>query len=96
MIILNFTKGETFSRLMTTKYFLGQSQYVATLLAPSKRSLLLPSSLTKKRIYLDTHLTKRRALLTCLENCVPYSHRQSRTRAMNTFIIVDITPTCKR
>ena len=38
------------------------------------------------------------SLLICFENCqgVPYSNRRSRNRMMNTFIKVNITPTCKR
>ena len=47
-IVLNFTKGEPFSPLMTTKCSWGQSYNLASLLAPF--------SLAKKRIYLDTQL----------------------------------------
>ena len=62
-IILNFTKGETFSSLMTTKYSWGQSQNVVPLLASSKKGLPLPFSLAKKRIYLDTQLKGQLTLL---------------------------------
>ena len=56
-IISNFTKGETFSSLMTTKCSCGESHNVAALLAPFKKGLPLPVSLAKKRIYLTTQLT---------------------------------------
>ena len=41
---------------------------------------------------------RRESLLICFENCqqgVSYSHRQSRNTIMNTFMLVNITPTCK-
>ena len=55
-IISNFTNGETFSSLMTTKYSWGKYHNVAPLLVPLKKSLPLPFSFGKKRIYLDTQL----------------------------------------
>ena len=55
-IISNFTNGETFSSLMTTKYSWGKYHNVVSLLVPLKKSLPLPFSLGKKRIYLDTQL----------------------------------------
>ena len=68
----------------------------APLLAPSKKGLPRRFILTKKRIYLDPQLKGK--LLICFENCqgVPYSHTQGRNRMMNIFIIVNITPKCKR
>ena len=40
----------------------------------------------------------KESLLICFENCqgVPYFHRQSSNRMMNTFILVNIITTCKR
>ena len=55
-IISNFTKGETFSSIMTTKYSWGWSHKAAPLLAPLKKGLPLRLSLRKKRIYLYTQL----------------------------------------
>ena len=58
-IISNFSKGEIYDKtsyLMTTKYSWGLSHNASPLLAPLKRSLPLPFSLGKKRIYLDTQL----------------------------------------
>ena len=42
-------------------------------------------------------LNWKKSLLICFENCwgVPCSHRQSRIRRINTFIIVNITLICK-
>ena len=60
-IISNFTKGETFSSLMTTKYSWGDLTMCSPFLAPSKKHLPLPFSLAKKRIYLPGHLIKWRA-----------------------------------
>ena len=56
-----------------------------------------PSSTWPRREYTWT-LSWKEGLLICFENCqgVPYSHRQSRDRMMNTFIIVSITPIYKR
>ena len=56
MIISNFTKGETFSSLMTNKCSLGKSHNVGSLLAPSKKSVPISFSLAKKRICLDTQM----------------------------------------
>ena len=54
--ISNFTKGKTFSSLMTTMCSWGSSDNATPLLAPSKKDLLLLFSLVKKRIHLDTPL----------------------------------------
>ena len=96
-IISNFTKWEAFSSLMTTKCSWGQSHNVGPLLAPSKNTFLSPSIWPRKE-YTWT-LSWEDSLLICFENCqqgVPYSIRQSRNRIMDTFIIVNITPTRKR
>ena len=55
-IISNFTKGEAFLFLMTTKCSSGKSHNVALLLLPPRKGLPLLFSLAKKRIYLDTQL----------------------------------------
>ena len=55
-IVSNFTKGETFSYLMATKYSWGESHNAVLPLAPLKKSLPLPFSFGKKRTYLDTQL----------------------------------------
>ena len=61
----------------------------------SKKGLSLLSSLAKKRIYLESQL--KWELNDLFGNCqsVSYFHRESRNRMMNTFIIVNITPTWK-
>ena len=61
----------------------------------SPKHIRLFISLAKKRIYLNNC---KESLLICFENCQgdPYSHRQSRNRMMNTFIIINIIPTSKR
>ena len=43
-------------------------------------------------------LNRKESLLIYFENCqgAPCFHRQSRNRMMNTFIIVNITPTCRK
>ena len=53
-------------------------------------------NLRKKRVYLETQL--KESLLIYFENFhgAPCSHRQSRKRMINTFIIVNITPTRKK
>ena len=62
-----------------------------TFLHPPKD--FLSSSVWPRRDYVCTFDWKE-SLLICFENCqgVPYSHRQSRNRVMNNFIIVTITP----
>ena len=56
----------------------------------------LPSLLLWPRREHTWTLSWKEGLLICFKNClgVPYSHRQSRNRMMNTFIIVNITPIC--
>ena len=65
-------------------------------LHPPKKTFLLPS-VWPRREYNWT-LNWKESLLICFENFqgVPYSQRQSRNKMMNTFIIVNINPTCKR
>ena len=64
-------------------------------LYPSKKGLSFPFSLGKERIYLETQLEGELTdLFSKLTGC-PCSHRQSRNRMMNTFIIVNITPICR-
>ena len=66
-IISNFTKGETFSSLMTTKFSWGllgiNLKMWPLFLHPPGKELLLPFSLAKKRIGLDTQLNE--SLLIC-------------------------------
>ena len=62
------------------------------LLHPSKKGLSFPFSLGKKIIYLETQLKGELTdLFSKLTGC-PCSHRQSRNRMMNTFLIVNIAP----
>ena len=77
-IISNFTKGQTFSSLMTIKCSWGYSHNAAPFLHPPKKAFL-SSSVWPRREYTWT-LDWKESLLTCFENCqdVPYSHRQSR------------------
>ena len=67
----------------------------ASLLHPFKKGLSFPFSLGKKKIHLETQL--KGEFTDYFENCqgAPCSHRQSRSRMMNTFIIVNITPICR-
>ena len=64
--------------------------------SPTKKTFLF-SSVWARREY-TWILNWKESLLICFENCqgVPYSNRRSRNRMMNTFIKVNITPTCKR
>ena len=55
-IISNFTKGETFSSLMTTKCSCGESHNVAALLPPFQKGLPLTVGLAKKKKYLAAQL----------------------------------------
>ena len=76
--------------------FLGVISQCAPLLAPFRKGFPLSFSWPRRK-YTWT-LSWKESSLFCFENCqgVPYSHRQSRSRMMNTFIIVNITPRCKR
>ena len=66
-----------------------------------------PSCTLQKRPFLPLHFgqeeniqghSTEKSLLVCFENFQDalYSHRKSRNRMVNTFIIVNIIPTCKR
>ena len=61
-----------------------------------QKKAFLSSSVWPRTEYTWT-LNWKEGLLICFGNCqsVSYSDRQSRNRMMNTFIIVNITPTCK-
>ena len=61
-------------------------------LHPSRKAFLSPS-IWPKRGYNWT-LTWKEIFPICFENFqgVPYSHRQKRSRMMNTFILVSVTP----
>ena len=85
-IISNFTKGETFSSLITSKCSWGQSHNVAPLLHPSA---FIPPSVWPRREYIRTLNWKEIMSLMFL---IP----TSRNKMMDTFIIVNITRTCKR
>ena len=85
-IISNFTKGETFSSLITSKCSWGQSHNVAPLLHPSA---FIPPSVWPRREYIRTLNWKEIMSLMFL---IP----TSRNKMMDTFIIVNITPTGKR
>ena len=61
-------------------------------LHPSKKGLSFPFSLGKKTIYLETQLKGELTDLFLKLTGRPCSHRQSRNRMMNTFIIVNIAP----
>ena len=88
-IISNFTKGETFHFLWQSSVHRGNLN-VTPLLEPSKNDFLFPSFWP--RIEHTWTLKWMENLLICFENClgVPSSHRQSRDRMMNTFIIVNM------
>ena len=83
-IASNFTKRENFASFMTIKCSRGLFYNVASLLALFR--------LAKKT------LNCKQNLLIYFENSqdVPYSHDTSRNSMMNTSIIVNIIPTCKR
>ena len=67
-----------------------------SMLAPSKKGLPSPFSLARKRIYLAPIWKK--SLLICLESYhgIPFSYRQSRKSMVNTLLMVNTTPICKR
>ena len=81
---------------MRTKCSWGYLTMWPQFLHPPKKAFHSPS-VCPRREYTWT-LNWNESLLICFENFqgVPYSHRQSRNRKMNTIIIVNITPTCKR
>ena len=67
------------------------------LFSHSPKRAFLFSSVWPQREYTWT-LNWKETLLICFENCqgVPYPHKQSRNRMINTFIIVNTIPICKR
>ena len=77
---------------MKTKCSWGQSHNVAPL-APFQKKAFLSPSVWARREHI-WKLSLKESLLICIENYqgVPCSHRQSRNRMMNRFIIVKITP----
>ena len=91
-IISNFTKRETFFISYNNQLLFGVMSQYSPLLAPSKNVLPLHFSLVKKEIYWDTHMKDKITDLFWKLPGVPYCHRQSRKRMMNTFIMVNITP----
>ena len=94
-IISNFTKGETFHLLWQPSALRGNNVPPPPFLHSPKQAFL-SLSLWERREHTWT-LNWKETLLICFGNClsVPYSHRQSRNRMINTFIIVNITPACK-
>ena len=90
-IILNFTKGETFSSLMTTNYSWEWSlNSVPLLVAPLKKALLSLSVWARGDI--PGHSIKRRTYWFILKISRMFPIPLSRNRMMSTFIIVNITP----
>ena len=76
-------------------YFYQPSDNIAMfspLLHTSKKGLSFPFSLSKKIIYLETQLKGELTDLFSKLTGHPCSHRQSRIRMMNTFMIVNIAP----
>ena len=88
-IIWNFTKGETFSSHINQVIIL---QCGPPSCALPKKTFLSPSVWARREFIWK--LNWKESLLIYFENCqgAPCSHRQSRNRMMNTFIIVNITP----
>ena len=93
-IIPNFTKGQDFYLLLQPSALEGNLIVRSLFLHPTKRH---SSSVWPRREYTWT-LNWKGSLLICSEKCqcVPYSHGQSRNNMMNTFIIVNFIPACKR
>ena len=65
-------------------------------LLPLKKYLPSPFNLTRKKVYLE--LIWKKSLLTSFESYrgIPYYHRQSRRSMVNTLLMVNTTPICKR
>ena len=95
-IISNFIKGVTFHLLWQPSALGGNLTMWRPFLHPPKKAFVSPS-LWPRREH-NWALNWKESLLICFKNClsVPYSHRKSKNKLMNTFIIVNITPTCKR
>ena len=58
------------------------------MLALSKKGLLSPFSWARKRIYVGTHLKKELIYY----QGIPNSHRWSRKKMVNAFLMINITP----
>ena len=95
-IISSFTKGEIFHLLWQPSALGGNLAMWSLFSHPPKKAYLSPSHWLKREH--TWMLNWKESLLICFENSlvVPYFHRQSRNRLINTFIIVIIIPTCKR
>ena len=97
-IISNFTKGETFSSLMTSAFGGNLTMWhppsPPSFLHSSKKTFISPS-VWPRREY-TWHSVEKRAYWFILKIARMFSIPTSRNRMMNTFIIVDITPTCNR
>ena len=95
-IISSFTKGETFDLLWQPSALGGDLTMCPVFLYSPRKALLSPSLWPRKEH--TWTLNWKGSLLICFENGVgvPYSIRQSRNSMMNSFITVNITPTCKR
>ena len=67
-----------------------------SMLAPPERSFLLPS-VWPGREY-DWALIWKEVLQICFESYqgIPYSHKHIRNRMVNTMLMVNVTPKCKR
>ena len=96
-IISNFTTGEIFSFLMTTKCSCG----VILQCAPPPSSCTLkkrPSSPLQfgQREHIAGHSIERRIYQFILKIARIFPIPTKRNRMMNTFIMVSITPTCNR
>ena len=73
------------------------SHYTSPLFAHSTEKVFIYPLVLPRRGYPWTIIWKR-SILICFWNCqdVPYSNSQSRKRMMNTFMMVNITPICKK
>ena len=94
-IILYLTEGETFSFLMTTKCSCWYSHSVIPFLHPPRKAFSLPLRFGQEK-NIPGHSIENRAYWFVLKIARVFPFIMSRNRMMNTFIIVNITPTCKR
>ena len=80
---------------MKTKCFWRESHNATVFLHPPKKAFLSFSVWPRKEC--TWTLNWKRSLLICFENCqgFSYSHRQSRNRMINTFIVAHIAPHLK-
>ena len=95
-IISNFTKGDFFISYIN-QVLLGIISQCGPSFCTFSIKVFLSLSVWARREYI-WKLNWKESLLIYFENWqgAPCSHRQSRNRMMNTFIIVNITPICKR